>query len=132
MNNSIIETPEMRKNACANAETPETRKISSAPKTSKKVNRGLAMETPEMRKTILQRAKGKCAYCNNAATKVVTKPETPMIKVMDRSQLRSIDFVCVCDNCIKEVETKSKTNTGNGGTARKMIVFSENGFIEYR
>ena len=133
MKNAKIETPEMRKNNHVGAETPETRKnrvLNNG--ASRKVTRNVAIETPEMRKKILMRAKGKCAYCSNAATKVVTKPEIPMIKLLDRSQLKSTDFICVCDNCIKEVETRSKTDTGKGGTVKKMIVFGETGFVEFR
>ena len=78
------------------------------------------------------RSKGKCVYCGKQGTTIVTKPETSMIKFMDRRQLRSTDFECVCEKCLSKVEKKSQTTNSGKGMTRKMLVCTDTGFIEYR
>ena len=124
-----IEIPEERNNLLKKAEIPEARKKSTS-RTSTGKN-SLSIETPELRRNVMMRSKGKCVYCGKQGTTIVTKPETSMIKFMDRKQLRSTDFECVCEKCLNKVEKKSQTNSGKG-IARKMLVCTDTGFIEYR
>lgn len=128
--NNRIETPENRVGLFKNAETPEMRKKNTSKKSTGK--HSLSIETPELRRNVFMRSKGKCAYCGKQGNTIVTKPETSMIKFMDRKQLRSTDFECVCEKCLSKVEKKSQTTSSGKGITRKMIVCTDTGFIEYR